>query len=301
MTAIALEHRHLRTVVDADRGCGLLAFAVRRGGDWLSLMPDVHQGLSDLPFASFLMVPYSNRIENGRFTFAGQQYQLKGAEGHAIHGDVRERPWEVVERTPARLAARFDSAAHQEVNWPWPFEVRAEFELGAAGLTQRLALWNRGDGPMPAGCGWHPYFNRQLTAEDGEARLCFHAEGVYPDANHTRIPSGPPEAAEENEDFGQEKVLEPGNFLDTCSWGYDGGGYIRWPGSGVRLGFRCSEACSHLIIYNPKGTPHFAVEPVTNANNGVNLLDRGEPTAGTRVLEPGEALEAEFALDVKLD
>ena len=300
MSAITLEHGPVRVVADTDQGCSLLAFAVCRGGDWLPLMPDAHLGLSDLRFASFAMVPYSNRVEGGRFTFAGREHQLEGAAQHAIHGDVRQRPWEVVERTPARLIGRFDSAAHSHVNWPWAFEVRADIEVSAGALTQRLTLWNRGDTPMPAGLGWHPYFNRRLTSADDEVSLCFVTERAYPDGNDNRIPSGPPRLLKANEDFCQERVLEPDNFLDTCFWGYDGGGSIHWPGSGVRLGFRCSETCTHLILYNPQGAPHFAVEPVTNANNGVNLLAAGEPTAGTRVLDPGEALEAEFVLDVVL-
>ncbi|MFH1566717.1 MAG: aldose 1-epimerase, partial [Gemmatimonadota bacterium] len=102
MADVTLENRHLRTVVDPDQGCGLLAFAARRGSDWLPLLPDVHLGLSELRAASFLMVPYSNRIENGRFTFQGRAYQLEGAERHAIHGDVRGRPWQTEERTPVR-------------------------------------------------------------------------------------------------------------------------------------------------------------------------------------------------------
>jgi len=298
MSVIALEQGDLRVVVDPDAGCSLLSFALRRDGQWLPLMPEVHEGLSDLRFASWAMVPYSNRIEDGRFTFAGRPYQLDRAEDHAIHGDVRERAWEVVDRTAARLAARFDTAGHGDVNWPWPFEVRAHVEVGQGRLLQRLSLTNRGDSPMPAGFGWHPYFNRRISGADEEVRLCFRVERAYPDANDTRIPSGPPVPLAANQDFARERVLEPDNFLDTSFCGYDGGGYIHWPGSDVRLDFRCSEACTHLVVYNPAGTPHFAVEPVTNANNGVNLLAAGEPTAGTQVLEPGQSLEAEFSLSV---
>lgn len=299
MSAITLEHGDLRVVADPDLGCSLLAFVLRREGHSLPLMPNVHLGLSELRFASFVMAPYSNRVENGRFTFAGRAYELGNAENHAIHGDVRARSWLVEDRTPARLEARFTSANHEDVNWPWPFEVWTEIALEGDRLLQRLRLHNRGDDPMPAGIGWHPYFSRQLTPDDAEVRLCFSVGKAYPDANGTRLPSGPPRPLQLNEDFRQEKSLDPGNFLDTCFTGYDGGGYIHWPGSGVRLDFQCTRTCSHLILYNPEGTPHFAVEPVTNANNGVNLLASGDPTAGTRVLEPGQALEAELALVVR--
>jgi aldose 1-epimerase len=50
------------------------------------------------------------------------------------------------------------------------------------------------------------------------------------------------------------------------------------------------------VLYNPEGKPYFAVEPVLNANDGVNLLGRGEPTAGTTVLQPGETLKSDCVL-----
>ena len=102
-----------------------------------------------------------------------------------------------------------------------------------------------------------------------------------------------------HQDFTSESPLAPDNFLDTCFHGYDGQGHIAWPKSGVRLHFACSNACSHLILYNPAQKPYFAVEPVSNANDGVNLHARGDQTSGIAVLEPGQSLEAEFGLRVE--
>jgi hypothetical protein len=50
-----------------------------------------------------------------------------------------------------------------------------------------------------------------------------------------------------------------------------------------------------------KSTPRhdFAVEPVTHANNGVNLLTAGQSNCGTVALEPNASLEAHFAIHVE--
>jgi hypothetical protein len=40
------------------------------------------------------------------------------------------------------------------------------------------------------------------------------------------------------------------------------------------------------------------VEPVTNANNGVNLSAQGEPNSGVVSLSPGDNLDAEFNIRV---
>lgn len=296
---ITLENESLRAVLAPESGASLLAFHGRKGTNWLPLTPDARESSCDLKCASFLMVPYSNRIENGTFTFAGERYQLERGDQHAIHGDVRTRSWKVDEQTGARLCCVFDSAEHEQINWPWPFAVRAEYALEERTFTSRLSLRNSGDSAMPAGFGWHPYFSRTLTAPGEPVHLCFQVEAAYPDANGNRIPSGPPGPLAPHQDFSVERPLTPDHFLDTCCRGYDGQGYIAWPHSNARLRFVCSPACTHLVLYNPAGKPYFAAEPVTNANDGVNLLARGDAGCGTAVLEPGESLEAHFSLHLE--
>jgi len=299
MPSVALENQHLRAILTPNPGVSLLALSARRGDTWLDLTPDAREPDCDLKCASFLMVPYSNRVENGAFTFQGHRYQLERGAEHAIHGDVRTRPWEIAAQTQTHLCCTFDSRAHENVNYPWPFSVRAEYEIEDRAFIARLTLWNRGDAAMPAGFGWHPYFNRTLTNPSEPVHLCFQAQAAYPDANDNRIPSGPPQPLAPNQDFSTERVLTPDNFLDTCLRSYDGGGHITWPASSVRLRFACSPTCTHLILYNPAGKPYFAAEPVTNANDGVNLLTRGDADCGTAVLEPDQSLEAIFELHLE--
>ena len=296
---IALANDHLRTVIDPDQGTSLHSFQVWREGAWLSLMPDVEDPSCDLAAASFLMVPYSNRIADGAFTFAGQRYELQNAANHAIHGDVRNRPWTIASQSDQRLVCTFDSVDCENVNWPWAFAVRAEYELDGPALRQSLLIENRADRPMPAGCGWHPFFNRAPTTADTAVHLEFQVGSAYPDGYGNRIPSGPAEPLADHQDFRVAKPLAPDNFLDTCFHGYDGGGHIAWPASGIRLRFACSAACTHLILYNPPGKPYFAMEPVTNANDGVNLYAHGDQTSGIAVLEPRQGLEASFELWVE--
>lgn len=300
MSYITLQNNQLRTTLDPAHGVNVLGFWVSHRNRWLPIMPDVQTESVDLKMSSFVMAPYSNRIENGRFVFKGRDHQLAHGERHAIHGDVRGRPWVVTEQSGTRLVCSFDARNHENVNWPWPFAAQLVYEVVDSTLASQLTLWNRGDSPMPAGFGWHPYFSRSLTQEGEALLLNFVVTGAYPDANDNRIPSGPPQPLTDAQNFAQEKGLAPDTRLDTCFFGYDGQGSITWPESGVRLRFDCSPQCSHLILYNPP-KPYFAAEPVTNANNGVNLYAHGDPTSGVAVLAPDEGLEAYFRLHVELD
>jgi aldose 1-epimerase len=297
-TTVVLEDGGLRVQIDPANGCGVMGFWTADNDAWLALMPDAGDARLGLKASSFLMVPYSNRIEAGRFVFEGTQYQLKNGESHAIHGDVRQHAWVVEAAGNQQLRCRFSSADHSDINWPWAFEVLAEYTLEDGVFSSHLSLSNKADTPMPAGFGWHPYFMRHLTRKGEPVHLAFGVQSAYPDAHGTRIPSGPPQALEAHQDFSAEKELTPDNFLDTCFYGYDGTGHIAWPESGLRLHFDCSAACRHLILYNPE-QPYFAVEPVTNANNGVNLYAQGDKSSGMQVLAPGGKLEADFSLRVE--
>ena len=301
MPEIALENELLRVFTDPDHGTGILACYVKRDNAWLPLMPDTRHGASELRYASFLMAPYSNRIENGAFSFEGKSYQLRDGKNHAIHGDVRFRSWLVEEESSTRVRCAFRSTEHENVNWPWPFEMSAEYSVSGPVFSSRLTLWNRSRSTMPAGFGWHPYFSRALTRDGEPVHLQMKVAGVYPDANGNRIPSGPPQALVADQDFSTEGRLTADNLLDACFQGYDGKGHILWPESGIRISFDCSPECTHLIIYNPAESPHFAVEPVTNANNGVNILSSGGSDSGVVALSPGESLKACFDLRVSIE
>ena len=45
-----------------------------------------------------------------------------------------------------------------------------------------------------------------------------------------------------------------------------------------------TEPFRHLVLYVPPGESFFAVEPVSNANDGFNLFARGIAGSGVRVL-----------------
>jgi aldose 1-epimerase len=246
------------------------------------------------------MVPYSNRIENGLFCFEHKEHRLREGDRHSIHGDVRRRAWTVTEQDTAILECALDSRACPDTNWPWPFQVEAGFGLSGKAFLQRLAVRNVSTTRMPVGMGWHPYFSRWLTRPSEPVTMQFRVSGIYPDAHNNRIPSGPAAPPPAELDFSAEKPVPPGLLFDFCGCGYDGKGHIAWPESGIRLRFECTPSCSHLVLYNPTTKPYFAVEPVTNANNGFNLLHRGDRTSGVVILEPGASLEARFDLLLEL-
>ncbi|MCA1656450.1 MAG: galactose mutarotase, partial [Actinobacteria bacterium] len=52
------------------------------------------------------LIPWPNRLADGRYSFDGEEQQVALTEppkDNAIHGLLRWRPWQVLERSPARV------------------------------------------------------------------------------------------------------------------------------------------------------------------------------------------------------
>lgn len=297
---LELQTSRFRLVLSPGNGAGILAWALRRGDTWINLYPDVRDPALNMRFASWMMIPYSNRIAHGRFTWAGREYQLRNGEHHAIHGDGRNHPWTVVERTDATVRLVLDTRRTPGFNWPWPMELAAELRLDDSSFIQRLWITNRGESAMPAGFGWHPYYRRALTREGEPVQIAFRVAGIWPDPDGDCLPDGPLAPLPPDLDCAAGCFVPTDRRYDTCLGGFDGKATIEWPESGVRLRYECTPNVRQLVYFNPTERPVFALEPASNANNGVNLAARGWDQHGVIELPAGETLEAEFITHVEL-
>ena len=146
---------------------------------------------------------------------------------------------------------------------------------------------------MPAGLGYHPFFNRCFNGQaEWPAQLQFHAAGVYP-----ALPSGPMLPVPAWQDFSAPALLGE-RELNHCFGGWDGRARIVYPGAGVELALDCDPVFGHVVVFTPRGESYFCVEPVSHANNAFNLAAKGQADTGMRVLAPGETLGGMFRLGV---
>jgi len=268
-------------------------------GRWLDLVrPTPDEGLLD-PEAtsSFPLLPWSNRIREGVLEWGGERFQLvrNGADGSAIHGAVRQLPWHVASHTENAIDLRFSSSEAVGVNWPWRFCAQQILTLVKDGLVVMMSVTNEDEVPFPAGLGQHPYFQRRLGSADAvlttdadagyelEAGMALAAAGEVPPRADYR--AGRPLG----EDFVDDVLTDLGGT--PASW--------RYPDLGVEVSLIVDASYGHLVLYEPVGSEHFAVEPVTHVNDAFTLLARGVPGTGLVVVEPGETFEASFALRVR--
>lgn len=293
-----LENGTFRCEIDADAGASIVTLALRIDDDWVPLMrptpPEAIQAGNSSEMASFVLLPYSNRIGGARFSFEGKTYELRPNtdDGHTIHGDVRKRPWRITDAGDTWVRLRFESGWFDDINFPFPFHANLAYELDGTAFRAELELENAGADRMPAGMGHHPYFSRTLIDPN---------ERVEVQATFTReyaglVPTEPAGPVAPEHDFSRLRPLDVD--VDCCFGGWDGKAVLHWPGSKVRAEIDCEAPLGHLILFAPPGKPYFAVEPVSNANNGFNLLASGDREAGVRILEPGQTLAASFRLRI---
>jgi aldose 1-epimerase len=105
-----------------------------------------------------VLIPWPNRVEDGRYDFDGRTHQLpvdELANNNAIHGLVRWTSWRVRERAPARLVV--EHVLHPRPGYPFALALAIEYALSDGGLSVRTTATNVGDDACPYGAGSHPY------------------------------------------------------------------------------------------------------------------------------------------------
>ncbi|MBW4092751.1 MAG: aldose 1-epimerase [Proteobacteria bacterium] len=245
--------------------------------------------------SAFPLVPFSNRIADGRFAFAGTEHTLTRADPSfavPIHGLGWIRPWTLtsVSASAARLHLRHPMRAADLDLWPFPFDAELRFDLAPDALTVGLAMTNRHTGPAPAGLGLHPYFPRTAAAS-----LRFAATGVWlTDAGQlptelVPIPPGWDHAA------GRRIGTVA---LDHVFAGWDGRAEISLAPGPVTVAIEASGIFRHVVVYTPPGAPYFCVEPVSHMTDAVNRAASRDDT-GLVVLAPGATLEGEIAFRLR--
>ncbi len=251
--------------------------------------------------ACWPLVPYSNRIADARFQFAGRTHALArnfGDHPHSIHGVGWQRPWAVATRdaTRARLVLDHDAGDDAAARaWPWPFRAAQSFSLRAgardAVLTIKLALANPGREPFPFGLGLHPFFIRTAATE-----LAFRARGVWA-TDATMLPTTL-EPSLRGASF--DAARDPGAAtIDNVFAGWDGWALLRDEARRLEVTVAADRAVSFLVVYAPARGDAIALEPVTHMTDAFNHAARGERGTGTRVLRPGSAFSCTMEIAVQ--
>ena len=135
-------------------------------------------------------MPWPNRIDGGRYTVAGTEYQLDLSEpraGNAIHGLGRWASWQAVRHDRHAVTLRQELLGR--TGYPFCLEIEVEYHLSDTGLRVSVTAKNVGARAAPYGTGSHPYLTTGAATVD-ECELTLPVARWLP-TDERGIPAGP--------------------------------------------------------------------------------------------------------------
>jgi aldose 1-epimerase len=246
-----------------------------------------------------VLIPWPNRIQDGRYEFEGRAYQLALTEptnGNAIHGLVRWAGASVAEREPSRVA--LEHMVHAQPGYPFTVAVRIEYALSDSGLSVETTATNVGPNPCPYGTGAHPYLTVGTETVDS---VVLQAPGrTALDSDERGIPVGRGPVEGTDFDFRRPRLLGA-TTLDHCFTDLerDDDGLarvvLRSPESAAGLTLWMDDAYGYLMLFTGDPLPDvarrsLAVEPMTCPPNAFRT---GEAVIR---LEPGRSFTSSWGL-----
>jgi aldose 1-epimerase len=290
MDIVEIASGRTRVSVAPAAGGRIVQIEVQDDAGWLQLLvaPQDLQLLVDEPLAwgCYPMAPWAGRVDGSRFTWRGVTYELPANDGrHSIHGRAMYLPWRVSTKAPN--SCTMDIHLGPSEGWPLPCKVSQTIVAEDDAVVLRMEISTTGGDSFPAGCGWHPWFRRDVRS-GAEPAVSVPAATHY-ERRPDLIPTGAVAQPAGDADLRGGPPLGS-RRLDDFYGGVDQPMRITW--GDVSLTMTSSGNTRHAVVFteSPRG---FCVEPQTCVPDAFNLATRGFADTGLSVVEPGQPLVAE--------
>jgi aldose 1-epimerase len=247
-----------------------------------------------------VLIPWPNRIQDGHYSFDGQDHQLPlddVQEQDAIHGLVRWASWAATDRADDRVV--MEHVLHPRPGYPFTLALSVEYRLSDEGLWVRTTAINRGPRPCPYGSGNHPYL--EVSASRVDSLMLRVPAQTFLRSDERGIPSERVAVEGTDYDFRRPRAIGA-TVLDHAftdlERGEDGRARVelREPARGEELTLWVDETHSYLMVFTGDSLPDvkrrsLAVEPMTCPPNAFRT---GE---GLIRLQPSQSFTSNWGID----
>jgi aldose 1-epimerase len=244
------------------------------------------------------LIPWPNRIRDGRYSFNGVSQQLalsEPARHNASHGLARYVPWVLLDKKMEAVTNRV--RIHPQPGWPGTLEATITHQVGEAGLTVTVEATNVGSTELPFGYGAHPYLTVGESTVD-EVALTVPAASYLEVDDERLLPLKVSPVAGTAYDLREGRVLGSMS-LDTAMTDLARDSDERWR---VRLRLRDRYAelwgdemmgWTQVFTGGPNRDWSIAVEPMTC---GPDSFNEGPTHSDMKVLPPGETFVGRWGI-----
>jgi aldose 1-epimerase len=250
------------------------------------------------------LIPWPNRLHQGRYTWDGKQYQTPINEvekDNALHGYTRWLNWQVTAAGPETAVASL--RLHPQDGYPFILDLSITYALGPDGLSVTNRARNVGTVACPYAHGAHPYITAGTETID-QATLTARVSTFLPtDAN--QIPTGRTPVAGTDFDFQSGRTLGDVHidhaFTDLTR---DADGLatitLASPDTHRRVAVWLDESYPYVMLFTGD-----TVEPSARRRRGLGVEPMTCPPNGFASgidlirLEPGEAVTTRWGIRVE--
>jgi aldose 1-epimerase len=251
------------------------------------------------------LIPWPNRLRDGRYEFEGQTYQLPLSEPekrNAIHGLVRWANWTIRERAANRVV--LEHILHPQAGYPFALHLAIAYELDDDGLRVETTATNVGHTRCPYGAGAHPYLTLGTGTIDP---LHLRAPGaVWLPADKRGLPTRAEPVEGTTYDFRRSRPIGEAR-LDTAYTELERDEdararvILQTPDGNRAATLWLDQSYSYLMLFTGDSLPEserrrrgLGVEPMTCAPNAFATGD------GVRHLAPGESITSAWGIEPAL-
>ena len=252
------------------------------------------------PFGcGIVLVPWPNRVRDGRWTHDGRAMQLDITEprrGNALHGLLRNTPYQLVERSADTICLR--AQVFPQNGYPFLLDTRVRYTLVADGMRVAHSVRNVGSVCAPVAVGAHPFLAIGDVPTD-DLTLTVSAER-HIDVDDRLNPIGVTHVEGTEWDLREGRAVGTLDLDDAWSGVHTAdGGSAHWltAPDGRTVSLWADEQFGYIQVFITREFPHrdgcitaIAIEPMTAPADAFNS---GE---GLRWLAPGECWSMSWAI-----
>ena len=249
-------------------------------------------------FKSALLLPFPNRLNDGKYTYEGKTYHFPindKSGNNNLHGfyDCYDMDYQILQLEEDRVIVELTSTYKGEnPSYPFPFDFSVKYCLSENNALEcEIFAKNTGSSSMPFGFGWHPYFKIGTSAKTLQLQMptCQIVE-----VNKDMIPTGV------QNPYNQFILLETigDTFLDNCFAlkQQKGKAEVKLYSDEFHTTityWQEADKFPFFQIFTPTYGTSIAIEPMTCNVDAFNNKD------GLLELQPNETFTGKFGIDIK--
>lgn len=242
-----------------------------------------------------VLFPFPNRLQDGRYEWEGKTYQFPINDSrteNALHGFGATRPMRInqVELSPEGATIGCEHLYQgDDPSYPFPFTFNVQFSIDQRNqLTVMMAFQNDGTTALPAGFGWHPYFE---LGEKVDNLLVQFPPSQLVGVDDRMLPNGKRYDYDQFEDLKKLGATTLDNCFALQTDRVEAAVHVHGEKGKIRYWQETGEnKYNFLQVFTPPYRTAIALEPMTC---NIDAFNNGE---GLIRLSPLESVNAKFGL-----